>query len=249
MAQADKVGEYRLMELVGEGSFGKVGAGASALPHTHKLAGTNWRAPPRAVAAPAGAAAPPRASHAPLLFPRARSAQVWKARRSGSLQTVAVKLITKRGKNEKDVRSLRQEIDILRELRHPNIIEMLDAFETKNEFCVVTEFAPGGSTTAAACVAGRVGGGRTHAVRPLHDMRALRQRPCCSPPVSRLLLCWARRRAVSDPGGRPVAARGGGAQRGAPAGGRPALPPLQPHHPPGHEAAEHTHHRRRHGCV
>lgn len=69
--------------------------------------------------------------------------QVWKARRTGSLQTVAVKLITKHGKNEKDVKNLRQEIDILRKLQHENIIQMLDAFETKSDFCVVTEFAQG----------------------------------------------------------------------------------------------------------
>lgn len=56
---------------------------------------------------------------------------------------MAVKLITKAGKNEKDVVGLRQEIDILRKLRHPNIIEMIDAFETKSDFCVVTEFAQG----------------------------------------------------------------------------------------------------------
>jgi len=56
---------------------------------------------------------------------------------------VAVKLISKAGKNEKDVLGLRQEIHILRTLRHPNIIEMLDAFETKTDFCVVTEFAQG----------------------------------------------------------------------------------------------------------
>lgn len=36
-----------------------------------------------------------------------------------------------------------QEIEILRQLRHENIIQMLDAFETKTEFCVVTEFAHG----------------------------------------------------------------------------------------------------------
>ncbi|CAI5504924.1 unnamed protein product [Closterium sp. Naga37s-1] len=33
--------------------------------------------------------------------------------------------------------------DILRKLKHENIIEMLDAFETPQEFCVVTEFAQG----------------------------------------------------------------------------------------------------------
>jgi hypothetical protein len=40
-------------------------------------------------------------------------------------------------------RNLRQEIEILRGLRHENIIQMLDTFETKSEFCVVTEFAQG----------------------------------------------------------------------------------------------------------
>ncbi len=30
---------------------------------------------------------------------------------------------------------------ILRQLKHENIIEMLDAFESPQEFCVVTEFA------------------------------------------------------------------------------------------------------------
>ncbi|EFN52208.1 hypothetical protein CHLNCDRAFT_26970 [Chlorella variabilis] len=91
MPGQNQIGDYKLIELAGEGSFGKV----------------------------------------------------WKARRAGSLQTVAVKLITKHGKNDKDLRSLRQEIEILRKLQHPNIIAMLDAFETKNDFCVVTEFAQG----------------------------------------------------------------------------------------------------------
>lgn len=42
------------------------------------------------------------------------------------------------GKSEKDIKNLRQEIEILRQLRHENIIQMLDSFETKTEFCVVT---------------------------------------------------------------------------------------------------------------
>lgn len=88
---ATLLGGYRLLEVVGEGSFGKV----------------------------------------------------WKARKVGALQTVAIKLIPKAGKKEKDVMGLRQEIDILRTLRHANIIQMLDAFETGSDFCVVTEFAQG----------------------------------------------------------------------------------------------------------
>ena len=54
-----------------------------------------------------------------------------------------MKFILKHGKSQKDIVSLRQEIEILRGLRHENIIQMLDSFETDQEFCVVTEFAQG----------------------------------------------------------------------------------------------------------
>jgi len=37
----------------------------------------------------------------------------------------------------------RSEIDIQRKLEHPNVIVLLDAFETDSEFCIVTEFAQG----------------------------------------------------------------------------------------------------------
>ena len=54
-----------------------------------------------------------------------------------------MKFIMKHGKSEKDIKNLRQEIDILRGLRHENIIQMLDAFETKTDFCVVTGVCEG----------------------------------------------------------------------------------------------------------
>ncbi len=54
-----------------------------------------------------------------------------------------MKFILKHGKSQKDIVSLRQEIEILRGLRHENIIQMLDSFETNEEFCVITEFAQG----------------------------------------------------------------------------------------------------------
>ncbi|KAJ4751848.1 Serine/threonine-protein kinase 36 [Rhynchospora pubera] len=69
--------------------------------------------------------------------------KVYKGRKKNSFQTVAMKFILKHGKTEKDLHNLRQEIEILRKLKHRNIIEMLDAFETPQEFCVVTEFAQG----------------------------------------------------------------------------------------------------------
>ncbi|XP_058206385.1 serine/threonine-protein kinase TIO isoform X2 [Rhododendron vialii] len=69
--------------------------------------------------------------------------KVYKGRRKYTGQTVAMKFILKHGKSEKDIHNLRQEIEILRKLKHPNIIEMLDSFESPQEFCVVTEFAQG----------------------------------------------------------------------------------------------------------
>uniref|UniRef100_A0ACD5Y4V4 Uncharacterized protein n=1 Tax=Avena sativa TaxID=4498 RepID=A0ACD5Y4V4_AVESA len=69
--------------------------------------------------------------------------KVYKGRRKYTRQTVAMKFILKHGKSDKDIHNLRQEIEILRKLKHENIIEMIDAFETPQEFCVVTEFAQG----------------------------------------------------------------------------------------------------------
>lgn len=56
-------------------------------------------------------------------------------------QIVAMKFIPKKGKNDKELRNLRQEINILRKLNHENIVLMLDSFETKTDFCVVMEYA------------------------------------------------------------------------------------------------------------
>ncbi|KAK4279469.1 hypothetical protein QN277_011248 [Acacia crassicarpa] len=69
--------------------------------------------------------------------------KVYKGRRKHTGQTVAMKFIMKHGKSEKDIHNLRQEIEILRKLKHENIIQMLDSFESPQEFCVVTEFAQG----------------------------------------------------------------------------------------------------------
>lgn len=57
---------------------------------------------------------------------------------ASSISVPLVGKLSPQGKSEKDIKNLRQEIEILRQLRHENIIQMLDAFETKTEFCVVT---------------------------------------------------------------------------------------------------------------
>ncbi len=48
-------------------------------------------------------------------------------------QVVALKFIPKVGRSEKELKNLRREIDIMRGLHHENIIEMLDSFETDKE--------------------------------------------------------------------------------------------------------------------
>lgn len=63
---------------------------------------------------------------------------MYKGRRRATGRVVALKFIGKQGKSERDLRNLRQEIEILRDLRHENIIQMLDAFETRTDFVVVT---------------------------------------------------------------------------------------------------------------
>jgi len=69
--------------------------------------------------------------------------KVYKGRRKFAGQIVAMKFIIKAGKVERDLRNLRQEISILRTLRHENIILLLDWFETQDEICVVTEYGQG----------------------------------------------------------------------------------------------------------
>ncbi|XP_012264589.2 serine/threonine-protein kinase fused isoform X2 [Athalia rosae] len=67
--------------------------------------------------------------------------QVYKAKKRTDGEIVAFKVIRKRGRSLKELKSLRQECEIQRHLHHPNIIQMLDSFETENEIVVVTEYA------------------------------------------------------------------------------------------------------------
>lgn len=58
-------------------------------------------------------------------------------------EIVALKLIPKVGHSDKDIKSLRCECKIQKELQHPNIVKMIDAFETDNEVISVAEYVPG----------------------------------------------------------------------------------------------------------
>ena len=54
--------------------------------------------------------------------------RVYKAQHIRTSEIVALKVIPKKHKKEKELKSLRQEIGILRRLVHVNIISMWDAF-------------------------------------------------------------------------------------------------------------------------
>jgi len=41
------------------------------------------------------------------------------------------------GRSYKELKSLRQECEIQRYLQHPNIVQMIDSFETENEVCQI----------------------------------------------------------------------------------------------------------------
>ncbi|NXK54426.1 STK36 kinase, partial [Chauna torquata] len=58
-------------------------------------------------------------------------------------KVVALKFIPKVGRSEKELKNLQREIEIMRGLHHPNIIQMLDSFETEKEVVVVTDYAEG----------------------------------------------------------------------------------------------------------
>jgi calcium/calmodulin-dependent protein kinase I len=56
----------------------------------------------------------------------------------------AVKICQREGLSAEDEASLRQEVDILRSLKHRNIVRCLDFFEEPKQFYVILEIVMGG---------------------------------------------------------------------------------------------------------
>ncbi|XP_070699860.1 serine/threonine-protein kinase 36 [Pempheris klunzingeri] len=69
--------------------------------------------------------------------------RVHKGRKRYTGQVVALKFMPKVGRSEKELRSLKREIEIMRGLQHPNIVQLFDSFETETEVVVITEYAEG----------------------------------------------------------------------------------------------------------
>lgn len=67
--------------------------------------------------------------------------RVYKVKQLSNGEIVALKVISKRGKSNNEIKDLKSECVIQKKLTHPNIIQMLDSFETENEIVVITEFA------------------------------------------------------------------------------------------------------------
>ena len=58
---------------------------------------------------------------------------------------VAIKIINKRKqKTEKAQLRIRTEIEILKKIKHPNLIECYGTFETDKSFCIITEYCSKG---------------------------------------------------------------------------------------------------------
>ncbi|KZC10450.1 Serine/threonine-protein kinase fused [Dufourea novaeangliae] len=68
--------------------------------------------------------------------------QVFKAKRYFDGEIVAIKAVQKHGRSDEELKSLRQEWEIQRELQHPNIVPIYGCYENKSEIWVETEYVP-----------------------------------------------------------------------------------------------------------
>jgi len=69
--------------------------------------------------------------------------RVYRGRRRFTGQFVALKLVPKANKSQLELEALQREVRILTHLDHPNIIKLLDYFETPSDVVLVMEYAHG----------------------------------------------------------------------------------------------------------
>ena len=145
--------------------------------------------------------------------------KVYKGRRKYCGQVVALKFLPKHGRADAELLALRRELDILRTLRHPNIVQMLDCFETEDALCAVTEFASGtlfevlqGDTALPEAAVLPIAAQLVDALHYLHSHRVIHRD---MKPQNILLGANSAQRVARSPCGMQPAR--GGAPRGQPA--------------------------------
>ena len=69
---------------------------------------------------------------------------VYEAKNTIFGNTVAMKVIKKDKENELDEQEIRNEIDILKQLSHPNIVKIYEFFISENHYYIITEFCKEG---------------------------------------------------------------------------------------------------------
>lgn len=70
--------------------------------------------------------------------------QVYKAWDSVNSQYVAIKIVNKLNLTSKQLRNITQEISIMKQINHPNILKLLDSYESFSNYFLVLEFINGG---------------------------------------------------------------------------------------------------------
>ena len=66
-------------------------------------------------------------------------ATVKKAKNRATGERFAVKVVSKKKMTDEDKASLQTEIEILKSLDHPNIVNLIDVFEDERHWCLVME--------------------------------------------------------------------------------------------------------------
>lgn len=76
---------------------------------------------------------------------RGAYATVRKGKHIGTGDIVAIKIISKDDCSEEDLKYMQREIDIAKSLRHRNVVQTSDIFESDNKLYIVLEHMPGGT--------------------------------------------------------------------------------------------------------
>mmetsp|Transcript_42350 Transcript_42350/g.64983 ORF Transcript_42350/g.64983 Transcript_42350/m.64983 type:complete len:129 (-) Transcript_42350:589-975(-) len=71
-------------------------------------------------------------------------ATVKKAKHRQTQERFAVKVLSKKKMTEEDKIAMRTEIEILKQVDHPNIVKLIDVFEDDRHLCLVMELMQGG---------------------------------------------------------------------------------------------------------